>query len=408
MGKILFAWELGAGSGHLGPFHAIGRRLIELGHDITLAVRDPIRARQMMSDITSKIVQSPIKPTALEIVHPMPSTYPMILQNVGFRKDAGRKLLNAWKSILDDHEPDLIIADHAPGAVFAGLDVIPHLCAIGNGFFVPPPVFPLPNFYGMRPDCIPTFEFISKIENEVTTTINGWRETACVPTFPTIGSVFDRLDAQFLTTFAELDHYSVQRDQAFSGALQYDPPDRNEYKWPSGVGPRVFAYLKKSRGLGHLFNQIRDLGIPTIVVMDSMDVGRLNRLATANLSFYDRPLPIERLSRECNFAVLNAGHGATCAFLRAGKPILQLPHNSEQSSTAVRTIEMNAGLVAHPDDGEQITRSFLTMLSNHDSFPGASEFAERYRTYDPRAGAALIAGQIDQLVSRSSSRRLKK
>ncbi|MCA9140817.1 MAG: hypothetical protein KDB00_28795 [Planctomycetales bacterium] len=160
--------------------------------------------------------------------------------------------------------------------------------------------------------------------------------------------------------------------------------------------------------MGHLFNRIRDLGVPAIVVMDKMDVTQLNRLATANLRFYDQPLPIAQVARECDFAILNATHGATCAFLQAGRPLVQLPQNYEQSITALRTFQLGAGIVANPNSGEQVDQAFLTMLSDHNKFSGAAKFAEKYGDRDSGATATRIAQRIDQLLAQSSSRRLKK
>jgi UDP:flavonoid glycosyltransferase YjiC (YdhE family) len=61
------------------------------------------------------------------------------------------------------------------------------------------------------------------------------------------------------------------------------------------------------------------------------------------VDFEDRPLDLGAAARECDFAILNAGHGATAPMLLAGKPVLELPLQLEQSLTASAVADMGAG-----------------------------------------------------------------
>lgn len=51
MSRILFAWELGGGYGHLGPFRPIAEALLAQGHELTLAVRDVERAHAVFGSL---------------------------------------------------------------------------------------------------------------------------------------------------------------------------------------------------------------------------------------------------------------------------------------------------------------------------------------------------------------------
>jgi hypothetical protein len=46
MGKILLAWELGSGLGHLGPLRAIALEFRRRGHRVAIASSNPALCRQ--------------------------------------------------------------------------------------------------------------------------------------------------------------------------------------------------------------------------------------------------------------------------------------------------------------------------------------------------------------------------
>ncbi|MCG8648763.1 MAG: hypothetical protein MI861_02960, partial [Pirellulales bacterium] len=61
MAKILFAWELGGGLGHIGPFAPIARQLLCQKHEVCLAVRDISRVGKLYSGLDVTLFQAPTK-----------------------------------------------------------------------------------------------------------------------------------------------------------------------------------------------------------------------------------------------------------------------------------------------------------------------------------------------------------
>jgi len=88
-------------------------------------------------------------------------TFADILETFGFgNTNLLRSHLQAWRSILLEVKPSLIITDHAPGLVLAARGLVPTLVT-GDSFAVPPPVevfpplrFPVPSESSQRQEQV--------------------------------------------------------------------------------------------------------------------------------------------------------------------------------------------------------------------------------------------------------------
>jgi hypothetical protein len=149
LSRFLFAWELGSGYGHLGPFLAIARALLDRGHELTVAARDVERAHVAFGARGVAIVQAPLCTKSYSGLSEPPLNYAEILMRYGYL-DAPllRGLLRAWRGLLDMSGADLLIADHAPTALLAARGMGARRVAMGNPFTIPPPMNPTAN---MRP-----------------------------------------------------------------------------------------------------------------------------------------------------------------------------------------------------------------------------------------------------------------
>jgi len=199
-------------------------------------------------------------------------------------------------------------------------------------------------------------------------------------------------------TLPELDHYESRRGAKYFGVWPSSVADGASVEWPAGEGPRIFAYLKPSRGLGQLLDWIASQGHPTIVVGDGLDIRELRRYEKPSLRFHDHPLPLDVVGRECDVAILNATHGTTCSLLLAGKPIFQLPHNVEQMVTSARSVAIGGAAAADKDDGPNMVWEFSGFLHNDRYAEQARAFAQRYQSFDPRHSITQIADHLDGLA----------
>ena len=136
MARILLAWELGSGLGHVVRLAPVARELRDAGHECVFALRNPRAAAQTSIADGFTIVQAPL-------AVPMKSAGPLgslgdVLATIGYA-DPGRlePLLRGWEGLLSELGIELVVADYAPTACLAALGRTP-VVAVGGSFTLPP------------------------------------------------------------------------------------------------------------------------------------------------------------------------------------------------------------------------------------------------------------------------------
>ena len=148
MATILFAWELGAGLGHVtnigplaapfwrsrgargrgGPARSIARRAIVF----------PGNRRCL------QILQAPRK-VRIDARHiESPPTFAHILSNVGFGDvHELTAMVSGWRSLYRWLKPEAIVFDHSPTALLAAGGESARRVLLGSGFHIPPDCSPM-------------------------------------------------------------------------------------------------------------------------------------------------------------------------------------------------------------------------------------------------------------------------
>ena len=147
MRTILFAWELGAGMGHVAPHRELLRSLLERGHAVHVVSRDLVRAGRVFEGLALRYWQAPLSQHRPEMVYQPTISAAHILHNVGFADFADVTLrIEDWSNLLSSIRPQLVLADHSPTALLALRGSAVRTVTIGMGFCLPPPQSPLPAF----------------------------------------------------------------------------------------------------------------------------------------------------------------------------------------------------------------------------------------------------------------------
>lgn len=115
MSRILFAWELGGGYGHLGPFLPVSRLLMAPGHGVTIVARDVERANVVFGSTGARVLQG-------AAVHQDLQRSRRATVELRGNPDALRLpdapplagMVRAWLDVLTVTRTDVLIADHAP------------------------------------------------------------------------------------------------------------------------------------------------------------------------------------------------------------------------------------------------------------------------------------------------------
>ncbi len=377
MATVLIAWELGGSLGHVMPLLPIIRAMRETGHRVFMAMRDLACATDRLTALDVARLQAPVK-LSLGDIEPL-RTLAHVLHNMGFGSvDELRCTSEAWRHLYDYVQPDLIIFDHAPTALLAARELKDtRRAVIGTGFCCPPDLAPLPDLRAWMRDAS---DRLRRDEQEVLDNANRLLSDRGASCLDRVAQLYADVDATFLTTFAELDHYPGRAPADYCGV--WSEVGGMEPAWPQARGKRVFAYLHLGRGLENVLTAIERLGLPTIVYVAQLSPGLRERFQSDRLHFADGPLDLNRAADECDLAVINAGHGSTATMLLGGTPILQLPINLEQALTAQASSRLGAGLTAKSIEPDALVANFATLLDSPKYSQAAGRFAAKYADYD--------------------------
>lgn len=394
--RILFVWELGGGLGHVVPHLSLIDGLIARGHEICFALRNTA-AHALLAQRGVKCLQAPVHRGAVANPFQNPLTYVHILHNCGYdNPERLRGLVQGWRSLFERARPDLTVFDHAPTAILASRDFPFRRVGLGTGFYIPPDRYPLPN---LRHSVPASAEELRADEDRTVATVNRALENLRLDPIGRIADLF-RLDAQFLRTYRELDHYRERGDAEYVGMLPSAGGDAPA--WPAGEGKRVFVYLKIP-GAHEVLLALKTAQRPALVFIAGLSAETRHEFSSPHLRFSDRPLDIAEVAKICNIAILNGSHDTTAQFLLAGVPVINLPLHLEQSIVAARIAELGAGIHLGAPRAELVQRALATMTTSERFHRNAADFAARHRTPDAAARLERLIHRIEEMAIRERS-----
>lgn len=393
MSRILFAWELGANLGHVAQLAPIAARLEDEGHDLLFAVKDMTAAHQVLRGKRTRIVQAPVARRAADANRPSIS-YADMLGRVGYATPQSvAALLHGWLGLFRLFDPQVVVAEHSPTALLAGrIAGLPRV-DIATGFTRPPQTDPIPSIQPWRK--IPR-ERLIQAEALVLGRINTALRTYRATPLDRFADLF-KVEASFLATFEELDHYEGRTGEQYHGALI--PEDMGvERDWPAGDRPHVVAYLRPSERLEPILDAIVATGAAALCHIPGAESGLMDSYRKKGIEIGREPLRLTSALRGADVSVGHAGHGFIAASLLAGVPCVMLPKNAEQAMTARRVASMGAGLAIAPSRASaEISGKLKRVLQGERLGTRARDFARRY----DRLCSHDTAGKVSSALSRA-------
>lgn len=381
MSHVLFTWELGGGLGHLATMRSIALPLLEAGHRISLAVRDLTHFHELYSNLPIQVLQAPFFQGSFSAGFDPPSTFPHILYNCCCGDlDVFCVLARAWHSLFDSVKPDLVLFDHSPTAIFASRGRSFHRATINNGFFSPPAESPLPSWRSQSPQDLQQY---AADEQRVLDQLNRAGQQLGQPALHQVSDLYSELDANFLCTYPELDHFPDRQRGNYVGT--WDTTNGEPPHWPTASGPKIFAYLKKFPSLPVLLFHLAQLELPTIIYAPGAITGeflRRFRNSQSNVVVANSAVDLQRAAADCDFAITNGTHGTIATMLRAGKPTLNIPLSLEQRILCDRICQIGAGVTTAPHDQSSIESALQKVLTMSSLREGAKTFSEKYKHFD--------------------------
>lgn len=398
MSRILLAWELGTGFGHLGPFLSFAPRLLERGHTLHVAAREIAGAAQALGSLPVTLHQAPLCLNTYGGLQEPPLNFAEILMRYGYLEPAMlRGMMTAWASLIRTVGADVVIADHAPTALLAARDLNVARALIGSSFNVPPAVVPTPN---MRPWMTVPAERLADSDRRVLAVINQ-----VLPPGRGLQALHDIFAGAecFLSGVPELDAYVARQPGDYLG-LQSLSTGTAAPQWPQGAGARIFAYLHAD--YSHTERALQALaasGAPVLVHVLGDAAALIARYSSERLQFAPQLLDFRRVVAECGLCVCHGNVGTTLGMLQGGRPVLVLPKHLEHYLMGRAVTRIGAGRVVHPDDKTPDIASELRAMLADDRFR-RSAIALAQRHAGPSVGTMTdrALARIEALASQGA------
>jgi UDP:flavonoid glycosyltransferase YjiC (YdhE family) len=394
MANLLYAWEFGAGMGHIGAFLPLARALREQGHQVEWAVVSPTAAARILDKEEFTWLQAPTCPEQFRQGPPL--SYADILLRFGYANPAVLLGLTVgWRELIRLTGAQALIADHAPTALLAARTMGLPVVLYSSGFCVPPGEQPSPN---MRPWLPLPIAQLQALEDAALSNINRILARFGQPDLHALWQLFD-VEEDTLLGFPELDHYANRGTARYWGNL----PDAGVGTlplWPNLPGKRLFAYLRQEcHHHEAVLEAMRSLGLPAVIFFPDAPDALLARFASPHMGFSREPLDLASVVQEVDVAITYASLSTTTRFLLAGKPLLLLPWHLEQFMMARRVSEMGAGIFIDPEKPPTgLAEALMQIIETSDFAANAQAFARKYAAFTQEVVVNNLVRRIEEIV----------
>ncbi len=393
MTRVFFAWELGAGFGHLAPIRALAKALKERGCELTFAVRELGGAQRLLAPL-GRLHQAPVRlkqgrnPVRTQV------SYASLLHNTGLddpEEYAGR--IAAWRHLMQDTKAQLVFADHSPTALIAAQTLGLPVCNTGIGFAVPPVHTPFPSF---QPELKIDRSVLLKNEAEVLKELNQSLSLLGLSAFTALQDMF-RNQLAGVYSYPELDPYDCGRAEPYLGLpniAEGAPPP-----WPQGgSGPKIFAYLRPMKNLKPILEGLKACKAQVVLRVSDLAPKKIAAFVRPGMTITERPIDFCKAAAECD-AFLNYSASSTLAeFLLAGKPGVLVPDLHERILNCRRATALGACLAPQSDNSAEVAAALNRVVEDPAPRKAAVAFAARWHKLDRAAIIPRLAQAALKLV----------
>jgi rhamnosyltransferase subunit B len=333
--RVLLCWEFGQGTTHARILKTIGDELSRQGCTVVYALCAPSFGEE--AGIAKGDIRQgpgwPLKTVPGYGAHRLTSaSYGDIFAQMFLDVDGELdERLRQWRLILDQEQPDLVIADYAPGLSLAAHGRLP-LIALGNGYTLPPvelETFPVIGGQAMK-----------YREEEAVERINqALLRHALKPIakFPEI----NRADRHCLLTYPIFDPYRADRKSPWLGSPVIPAIRRNEKR-----GAALFAYFYEQRQLDkRLLDGLVGGGLPGNAVFTTPIRQTAKALAKAGIEAPFGLLDFAEEFPKVRVLVHQGGLNTCCAGALAGIPQVIVYTDQEKKLYAQPLAQRGAGFM---------------------------------------------------------------
>lgn len=395
MSRILCCWEIGSGFGHLFRLFPLVEALQRKGHQVIVAAPEVSRAVHIFDHLDISPLPSPAR-QAPQKNFPLSQNYAQNLLRNGFwHAPTLTSRLRDWLALYDACQPDLILAEHAPGALLAARLAGLNRAAIGTGFTIPPLVSPMPS---IQPWFSVPQSRLLQIESDFLALINPVVIDLGGKPLAAVADIFAGAEI-FLCTFNELDHYSVRSQMTYCGPIVYSPPQMKP-EWPTENCIRVFIYMRAAnRFLVPLLDQLQQMHLSVLACVPDLHETEMDAFQWSNLRITTEPVDLHQVALDCSLMISQGGTNAGTLMLLSGVPVLICPLELEQTLWAYRLNSQKLGSMVNPFNPQpNLNEKIDFSLIAAEIQDQVQKFSDRYALYDSQVSVDNIANRITFLL----------
>ena len=400
MGKrILLAWELGGGRGHLLILGWIADALRQRGFEPVFALQRLDGIETIRSSIgTNEVFQAPVWPGLIDrSAYHAPGrsvTFGDVLGGLGLSSHAAFEgMLRAWDQLIARIAPAAVVADFAPACLTAARGKVPTV-AVGDGFTLPPAT--LDRFTNFDDDSMAKFD-----EAEMLSVVNGVLRNLGGRELRVLPELF-AADRSRASSFAELDPY--QNDRREPIAAPWVP------EWNHAVPmsrDEIFGYFSINtdtrRTILMALAQVVKAGVRVRIYIPDIDAETFSWLAANGIVAEPAPVPFDQIQSRAGLLISLASFGFVSCALASGIPQIVVPQGIAKGATGKAIERLGVGRWTRLNPASPIESALLgqVILETY----GNAQFAEKAKILAPDfarrlrpSSADVIAGLVSEIA----------
>lgn len=380
--RVLIAWELGGHLGHLARLLPIADQLRHQGVSVLWVVRNLVDAARVLGSGEWQIVQAPF-PFASSSPKRAAVSHADVLLLDGFADSENLLVrLAAWNSLFKLFQPDAVLADYSPLAIYAAQAAGIHVVPIGHGFEIPPVGAPqLPSFQPWNPI---TEIARQQAEKDLQQALEKLASTPLARRAPqTLQALYTPAQSA-LCIHPELDHFT--RPAAYFTGPLWSDLGRETVKispalWPYRSGPKVLCYLHpQSSKLDLLFRYLTRSHCNVLLLSPRLLRQTAEAAAGWGLTVITHTTPVTPLVEQADAVISHGGMGLVGLALSQAKPLLLLPETAEQLILARQLVNRQlASATTRIRDNAALANKIDALISAGAHTSPLQAYANRYQ-----------------------------
>jgi rhamnosyltransferase subunit B len=388
---ILYAWELGAGFGHLIPLSRIEQKLRQDGHRAVFAVADVAAAAAALGP-QAVIVQAPVWPAHRHFGAAGGSlaSYTDILAAIGLA-DSGKlaAVMRAWLNLIDLVRPDAVVVDHSPGLLAALHGSAIPVVAVGSGFTMPP--VDRDAFPPLRADNAPAIP-----EGRLLQALRSAQTLCGRPPSAGLTQAF-RTAGRIVFGVPELDPYRSFRREELAA-----PPGGLPTALPPPPEHRLFVYVgEDADNFAALAQALSMLDAPLEAYLRGGSGPFAEFLRLRGATVHEALPPLDEVLARVSHVLTQGGAMTSAAAFTAGRPQLVVPTHDEAELNLALLQQFGVArrLATRGNTAQAIAADIGSFLADTVVADAAGEIAERLATRRLEDGAVVAADAVRRVLN---------